>query len=78
MKKTFLIVAVVAIAALGMTSCANTDSCYQFTTSTGGITVITYGYMTKSEADATKANLDTSFSTCTYKRVLKSEADSTN
>ena len=78
MKKTFLIVAVVALAALGMTSCANTDSCYQFTTSTGGITVITYGYMTKSEADATKANLDTSFSTCTYKRVLKSEADCKN
>ena len=75
MKKTFLIVAVVAIAALGMTSCANTERCYEFTTSAGNGTVVTYGYMTKSEADAWKANLDTSFSKCTYKRVLKSEAD---
>lgn len=67
--------AVVAIAALGMTSCANTKSCYEFTTSTGNVTLVTYGYMTKSDADATKVNLDTSISTCTYKRVLKSEAD---
>ena len=78
MKKTFLTFAIVAIAAFGMTSCANTESCYEFTTSTGAVSVVTYGYMTKSDADATKANLETSFSTCTYKRVSKSEADCTN
>jgi len=76
MKKTFLILSIVA--ALGMTSCSNTESCYEFTTVSGSVTLTTYGYMTKAEADAHKADLDTSWSTCTYKRVSKSEADCTN
>ena len=78
MKKNFLIAAVLILAALGMTACSDTKSCYEFTTVSGSVTLTTYGYMTKAEADAKKANLDSSISTCTYKRVSKSEADCTN
>lgn len=74
MKKGFLIAAV-AVVAFAMTAYSNTERCYEFTTVSGGVSVKTYGYMTKAEADATKANLTTSFSTCTYKAVAKSEAD---
>ena len=75
MKKNFLIAAVLILAALGMSACSDTKSCYEFTTVTWSVTVTTYDYMTKAEADAKKADLDTSWSTCTYKRVSKSEAD---
>ena len=83
MKKNFLIAAVLILAALGMSACSDTKSCYEFTTvihwsSTTQTTSVTYEYMTKAEADAHKADLETSSSTCTYKRVSKSEADCTN
>ena len=83
MKKNFLIAAVLILAALGMSACSDTKSCYEFTTvinwtSTTQTTSVTYEYMTKTEADAHKADLETSSSTCTYKRVSKSQADCTN
>ncbi len=70
-----MISAVVLIDVLAMTACSDTKHCYEFKTVTGSVTVTTYDYMTKAEADAKKADLDTSWSTCTYKRVSKSEAD---
>ena len=83
MKKHFLIAGALAVLALAMTACSDTKSCYDFTTvinwtSTTQTTSITYEYMTKAEADAHKADLETSSSTCTYKRVSKSEADCTD
>ncbi len=76
MKKSLLCLATVALLALA--SCSDQNHCYEFTTTVGPLTTTTYLYCTKTEAEAHKSNLTTSASTCTFKKVSKSEADCKN
>ena len=58
MKKVFLTLAVVAVAALGMTSCSDEARCWKVTTSSDKGEITTYVWGTKSDMQAAKENAE--------------------
>ncbi|MDD6642071.1 MAG: hypothetical protein PUD89_07870 [Bacteroidales bacterium] len=71
MKKVFLTLAVVAVAALGMTSCSDEARCWKVTTSSDKGEITTYVWGTKSDMQAAKENAE-KVSGVTYKYVAES------